>query len=200
MGLQRILARPTWAIAGSRSTGSPCPISSRWPPPTACCATAATRAPVRADRPDLVPRALDPGPRNAALGGSGRRHRIRRDGASGAIRRASFCATATGCGPSIVTRLTITLQAVLDYAARQGRGRAPDDPGRRSPGRHHHRPGRPPRVPIHVIGPPDLVARTDGWGLTRGLVPEPGSPAMPMEALRDRFMRNFSGSLDVPPA
>ena len=47
---------------------------------------------------------------------------------------------------------------------------------------------------------PDLVARTDGWGLTRGLIPEPGSPAMPMEALRDRFMRNFSGSLDVPPA
>ena len=93
-----------------------------------------------------------------------------------------------------------TLQAVLDYAARQGTD-APlmilvgDHQAATTIGLDDRR-----EVPIHVIGPPDLVARTDGWGLTRGLVPEPGSPAMPMEALRDRFMRNFSGSLDVPPA
>ncbi|WP_347916928.1 sulfatase [Paracoccus marcusii] len=93
-----------------------------------------------------------------------------------------------------------TLQAVLDYAARQGED-APlmilvgDHQAATTIGLDDRR-----EVPIHVIGPPDLVARTDAWGLTRGLVPEPGSPAMPMEALRDRFMRNFSGSLDVPPA
>lgn len=93
-----------------------------------------------------------------------------------------------------------TLQAVLDYAARQ----AEDAPLMILVGDHQAATtiGLDDRreVPIHVIGPPDLVARTDAWGLTRGLVPEPGSPAMPMEALRDRFMRNFSGSLDVPPA
>lgn len=93
-----------------------------------------------------------------------------------------------------------TLQAVLDYAARQGTD-APlmilvgDHQAATTIGLDDRR-----EVPIHVIGPPDLVARTDAWGLTRGLIPEPGSPAMPMEALRDRFMRNFSGSLDVPPA
>ena len=93
-----------------------------------------------------------------------------------------------------------TLQAVLDYAARQGED-APlmilvgDHQAATTIGLDDRR-----EVPIHVIGPPDLVARTDAWGLTRGLIPEPGSPAMPMEALRDRFMRNFSGSLDVPPA
>lgn len=93
-----------------------------------------------------------------------------------------------------------TLQAVLDYAARQ----AEDAPLMILVGDHQAATtiGLDDRreVPIHVIGPPDLVARTDAWGLTRGLIPEPGSPAMPMEALRDRFMRNFSGSLDVPPA
>lgn len=93
-----------------------------------------------------------------------------------------------------------TLQAVLDYAARQGED-APlmilvgDHQAATTIGLDDRR-----EVPIHVIGPPDLVARSDAWGLTRGLIPEPGSPAMPMEALRDRFMRNFSGSLDVPPA
>ncbi len=93
-----------------------------------------------------------------------------------------------------------TLQAVLDYATRQG----DDAPLIMMVGDHQAATpiGLDDRreVPIHVIGPPDLVARTDGWGLTRGLIPEPGSPAIPMDALRDKFMRNFSGAGDVPPA
>ncbi|WP_405406023.1 sulfatase-like hydrolase/transferase [Paracoccus sp. Ld10] len=93
-----------------------------------------------------------------------------------------------------------TLQAVLDYAARQG-DNAPlmvlvgDHQAATPIGLDNRR-----EVPIHVIGPPDLIARTDAWGLTRGLIPAPDSPAMPMEELRDTFMRNFSGSGNVPPA
>ncbi len=93
-----------------------------------------------------------------------------------------------------------TLQAVLEYAARQG----DDAPLILLVGDHQAATpiGLDDRreVPIHVIGPPDLVARTDAWGLTRGLIPGPGSPAMPMNELRDKFMRNFSGAGDVPPA
>ena len=47
-------------------------------------------------------------------------------------------------------------------------------------------------VPVHVIGPPDLVARTHGWGWTEGLVPDPGLPAWPMEDFRDGFLEAFS--------
>jgi hypothetical protein len=53
-------------------------------------------------------------------------------------------------------------------------------------------------VPVHVIGPPDLVALTDGWGWTPGLVPDPALPAWPMESFRDRFLRAFSSA--APPA
>jgi hypothetical protein len=52
-------------------------------------------------------------------------------------------------------------------------------------------------VPIHVIGPPDLVALIDGWGWTPGLAPDPALPAWPMEAFRDRFLAAFS---TAPPA
>jgi hypothetical protein len=53
-------------------------------------------------------------------------------------------------------------------------------------------------VPVHVIGPPDLVALTDSWGWTDGLVPDAALPAWPMEAFRDRFLEAFSST--VPPA
>ena len=48
-------------------------------------------------------------------------------------------------------------------------------------------------VPVHVIGPPDLIARLDGWGWTAGLVPGAAAPVWPMEAFRDRFIAAFSG-------
>ena len=46
-------------------------------------------------------------------------------------------------------------------------------------------------VPVHVIGPPDLVARFADWGWTPGLVPAPATPAMPMEDFRDRLLTTF---------
>ena len=53
-------------------------------------------------------------------------------------------------------------------------------------------------VPIHVIGPPDLVALIDGWGWTPGLIPDPALPAWPMEAFRDRFLAAFSSAPSIP--
>ena len=47
-------------------------------------------------------------------------------------------------------------------------------------------------VPMHVIGPPDMIDAISGWGWTEGLVPAPDLPAWPMEAFRDRFLDTFS--------
>lgn len=46
-------------------------------------------------------------------------------------------------------------------------------------------------VPVHVIGPADLVAHLDGWGWTPGLVPAADVPARPMADFRDRFLAAF---------
>ncbi len=46
-------------------------------------------------------------------------------------------------------------------------------------------------VPVHVIGPPDLVARFADWGWTPGLVPAPATPAIPMQDVRDRLLDTF---------
>lgn len=91
------------------------------------------------------------------------------------------------------------LEAALDYAARQA-----DDPplillvgdhqAATSIGLDERR-----EVPIHVIGPAALVDRTADWGLTPGLIPAKGRAAIPMESLRDHFLRSFSGQNDVPP-
>jgi hypothetical protein len=48
------------------------------------------------------------------------------------------------------------------------------------------RPGRD--VPVHLIGPPALVAAFDDWGWTPGLIPAPELAAWPMAAFRDRFL------------
>ncbi|TJZ94218.1 sulfatase [Paracoccus gahaiensis] len=93
-----------------------------------------------------------------------------------------------------------TLQAALDYALRQGEDPplillVGDHQAATSIGLDERR-----EVPLHVIGPPHLVARTAAWGLTEGLIPRPGSPALPMEDLRDLFLRNFSGAGDVSPS
>lgn len=53
-------------------------------------------------------------------------------------------------------------------------------------------------VPVHVIGPPDLVARLDPWGWTMGLRPGPGAPVWPMEAFRDRFLTAFADPAPAP--
>ena len=47
-------------------------------------------------------------------------------------------------------------------------------------------------VPIHIIGPSDVVAAIDGWDWTNGLIPAPDAPAWPMDQFRDRFLTAFS--------
>jgi energy-converting hydrogenase Eha subunit A len=49
-------------------------------------------------------------------------------------------------------------------------------------------------VPIHIIGPPDVVARIDGWGWDAGLLPGPDAPVWRMDAFRDRFLDAFSSA------
>jgi hypothetical protein len=49
-------------------------------------------------------------------------------------------------------------------------------------------------VPIHVIGPPDLVARIADWGWRAGMVPEMGAEVLRMDAFRNRFLTAFSGA------
>ncbi|MBM9595386.1 sulfatase [Rhodobacteraceae bacterium MCCB 386] len=49
-------------------------------------------------------------------------------------------------------------------------------------------------VPIHVIGPPDLVERVDDWGWTPGLIPAADAPVWRMDAFRDRFLAAFSSA------
>lgn len=46
-------------------------------------------------------------------------------------------------------------------------------------------------VPIHLIGPRDLVERSRDWGFAPGLIPPTGSPALPMQAMRDLILRGF---------
>jgi hypothetical protein len=47
-------------------------------------------------------------------------------------------------------------------------------------------------VPVHVIGPPEVIAAIDDWGFAPGLVPDPAFDAWPMDLFRDRFLSAFS--------
>ncbi|MGY6548132.1 MAG: sulfatase [Roseinatronobacter sp.] len=47
-------------------------------------------------------------------------------------------------------------------------------------------------VPIHVIGPEDLVAPFATLGWTPGMIPDPAIPALRMDSLRDHFLRLLS--------
>jgi hypothetical protein len=51
-------------------------------------------------------------------------------------------------------------------------------------------------VPVHLIGPPDLVAAAEAWGWTDGLLPGSAAPVWPMADFRDRFL----GAFTAPPA
>lgn len=96
--------------------------------------------------------------------------------------------------------ISYVLQTVTEYAGRHG-GNPPliiligDHQAASSIGlddRHE--------VPLHVIGPEHLVEATAEWGLEPGLIPSPGAAALPMESLRNRILRSFSGMNGVPPA
>jgi hypothetical protein len=43
-------------------------------------------------------------------------------------------------------------------------------------------------VPVHLIGPPELIALFDGWGWTPGMIPDAALPASRMDALRDALL------------
>jgi hypothetical protein len=49
-------------------------------------------------------------------------------------------------------------------------------------------------VPVHLIGPPELVAKAAAWGWTPGLVPGDDVPVRPMDEMRDLFIRTFSSA------
>ncbi len=46
-------------------------------------------------------------------------------------------------------------------------------------------------VPVHVIGPPELLAHLDRWDWTPAMIPAPDVPAWPMAAFRDQFLAAF---------
>ena len=50
-----------------------------------------------------------------------------------------------------------------------------------------------PDVAIHLIGPAHLVDRAADWGLSPGLIPPTGNPALPMDRMRDLILRGFGG-------
>lgn len=51
-------------------------------------------------------------------------------------------------------------------------------------------------VPVHVIGPPDLVALIEGWGWAEGMIPDQARPVWRMDVLRDRLIAALSSGLD----
>jgi hypothetical protein len=84
------------------------------------------------------------------------------------------------------------LQVVLDYAARHA-----ETPPLMIVLGDHQAAGfvaldERPDVPIHVIGPAHLVARTAGWGLSPGLLPPQDAPVTPMDRLRDMILGSFT--------
>ncbi|WP_108501464.1 sulfatase-like hydrolase/transferase [Paracoccus indicus] len=93
-----------------------------------------------------------------------------------------------------------TLQAVMEYAERN----ASDPPLLVLLGDHQAASSigldQRRQVPIHVIGPEALVARSAEWGLTPGLIPPADAAPIPMESMRDNLLRSFSPPEDVPPA
>ena len=49
-------------------------------------------------------------------------------------------------------------------------------------------------VPLHLIGPPEVLAKLDGWDFTPGLVPAKDAPVWRMDAFRGRFLDAFGAA------
>ncbi|MGO4909280.1 sulfatase [Pseudorhodobacter sp. W20_MBD10_FR17] len=90
--------------------------------------------------------------------------------------------------------LDYSLQAITSYAAR---------PPEQAPlmiilGDHQAAPfvaqNDSKDVPIHMIGPPDVIALFDDWGWADGLIPGAGTPVWPMQDFRDNFVRTLSST------
>lgn len=52
-------------------------------------------------------------------------------------------------------------------------------------------------VPVHLIGPPDLVARIDSWGWAEGLMPAANGPVKRMDTFRNDFLAAFSDDVQL---
>lgn len=94
--------------------------------------------------------------------------------------------------------LDYSLQSILSYAARQGE----NPPLIVVLGDHQPAPfvaqidSRD--VPVHLIGPPDLIADFADWGWAEGMIPTAQTPVWPMQDFRDRFVRALSSTLPAP--
>jgi hypothetical protein len=49
-------------------------------------------------------------------------------------------------------------------------------------------------VPIHLIGPPELLEHVADWGWTNGMIPADDAPVLPMEDMRDLLLRAFTST------
>ena len=90
--------------------------------------------------------------------------------------------------------IAYSLSVLLDWAARQG----PDGPlivilGDHPPVAFVNQTGSHD-VPVHIIGPPGVLAALAGWGWTPGLIPAADAPVWPMAAFRDRFLSAFGAA------
>ena len=47
-------------------------------------------------------------------------------------------------------------------------------------------------VPIHMIGPPDVIDHIAAWNWTDGLIPLADAPVWRMDAFRDQFIEAFT--------
>ncbi|MCY4336336.1 MAG: hypothetical protein OXC60_16900 [Litoreibacter sp.] len=52
-------------------------------------------------------------------------------------------------------------------------------------------------VPVHMIGPSDLLTRIDGWGWTPGLVPDHDGRVRRMDWFRNAFIDAFSDGIQL---
>lgn len=91
------------------------------------------------------------------------------------------------------------LEVALDWAGRSG----PEMPlifllGDHQAARFVAQDDRPD-VPLHVIGPPSLVAAAAEWGFAPGLVPPESQVAIPMEAMRDLIVSAYSSRAEGLP-
>jgi hypothetical protein len=55
-------------------------------------------------------------------------------------------------------------------------------------------------VPVHLVGPPALIAKLAGWNFAQGLIPGPDTTVWPMDGFRDRLIRAFSTNPPPEPA
>lgn len=91
------------------------------------------------------------------------------------------------------------LDVVLDWVALAG----PDGPlvfvlGDHQAARFVAQEDRPD-VPMHVIGPEDLVEAAASWGFAPGLIPPGPLKSLPMEEMRDRIVATYSSDPEGGP-